>query len=510
MDASSEQLNVRFPKPALVPSSIVSTPTIHAGRTPESTQAVLDCLKDNHQRFHILGFHNHASHHLLAIYAMGASAEVIRGAYDTHIAYQRPAKDRVCAATVDEKNWKDHLGDEMYYQAYVSFFSQLLLSQQTKGLQTILEDYVFSTDANLVAGKNGVKPYMLGRFYSGFFHPLIHIAYGAEFGLPGLAAEGLAQAAVHSLDTEAIFTPEFFNVDSVDTLASRLSSLAVSTAGAMGLNTPSADVHALTILSRIEKDTDFAPENLKLPDLRNLGSVYSVVVSQADGKLLKYAEEWSKTVIPDRDVLKRKFEELVWMNTVIYGVGGWGGRALGGDEKGKFNGDFILMHGVTSVMMTASLLNTLSLNSTVLLLRAYFVFSLLAYTVRGRPALPIKDFYANTSLYPSPPGAQPAAAKDTIEPSTAPNPWLPIVQTTLVHPDEHLCKAQRSLMHFAVCYGGTELGAFAHSGLQGAEVLDGTLFARVAALTADRLGWMREGEGKRGWDFNGFSQVSKI
>ncbi|EKM48588.1 uncharacterized protein PHACADRAFT_266276 [Phanerochaete carnosa HHB-10118-sp] len=503
MDASSEQLNIRFPKPTIVSSSIAPIPTIDPGRTPETTQAVLDCLKDNHQRFHIFfndwGFHNHASHHLLAIYAMGASPEVIRGAYDTHIAYQRPSKDRVCAATIDGKNWKDHLGDELYYQAYVAFFSQLLLSQDTKGFPAILEDYVFSTDANFVAGKNGAKPQMLGRFYSSLFHTLIHIAYGAEFGLPGLSAEGLAKCAVQSLDIEDVFAPEFFDVGSVDALASRLSSKA-----------PSADVHALTILSRIEKDTDFAPDNFTFPDRRNLGSVYGVILSQADGKLSKYCDEWSKTVIPDRDVLKRKFEELVWMNTVVYGVGGWEGRALGEDSKGKFNADILLMHSVTSALMIASLLNTLGLDSAVLLLRAYFTFSILGYTARGRPALPVKEFYANTSPYPSPPDAPLTAAKDTIEPSTAPNPWLPIVQTTLVHPDEHLCKMQRALMHFAGCYGDTDPGALAHSGLQGAEVLDGTLFARVAVLTADRLRWMREGEEKQGWDHSGFAEGYKL
>jgi len=34
--------------------------------------------------------------------------------------------------------------------------------------------------------------------------------------------------------------------------------------------------------------------------------------------------------------------------------------------------------------------------------------------------------------------------------------------------------------------------------------LDGTLFLRVAMLTAHRLGWMREGESEQGWDTEGF------
>ena len=74
-----------------------------------------------------------------------------------------------------------------YYQSYVSFLSDLLLSSS---IQTVLEDYVMSKDANVVPGKDGKNPLMLSRFLSGFLHPLIHAGYGAEFGLPGLVAEG--------------------------------------------------------------------------------------------------------------------------------------------------------------------------------------------------------------------------------------------------------------------------------------------------------------------------------
>ena len=41
-------------------------------------------------------------------------------------------------------------------------------------------------------------------------------------------------------------------------------------------------------------------------------------------------------------------------------------------------------------------------------------------------------------------------------------------------------------------------------GVAGAEDLDGSLFLRVARLTADRLQWMREGEEREQFDFDGF------
>ncbi|GJE99831.1 hypothetical protein PsYK624_161040 [Phanerochaete sordida] len=516
MDASSEQLNLRFPTPSSPPVSIVPHPAVHPGFTHESTKAVLDCLKDNHKRFHIFfnerGFHNHCSHHLLAIYAMGASPEVIRAAYETHVAYQRPAfpstetteaKDSVI---ITESNWKDYLGDERYYQAYVAFFSRLLLSGMDNALQSVMHDYVFSTNANLVPGKSGKKPLMLSRFHTAVLHPLIHAGYGAEFGLPGLAAEGLAQTAIHGTDAPAIFTHEFFGASSSSTsgLVSMLSSLSV-------FGTPGAkpgvqqDVHALSILARASKEAAFEPQNLGLPLPREqLAQCIDLVVERGGPKLLEYIDEWAKTVVPDASVLKKKFEEIIWMNTVIYAVAGWGGRKKCDDETHRFNGDFFYMHLVTSALMMAPLLNSVSANNAVLLLRTYFIFSLVLYLGRGRPALPVGSFYASAAPYPSVPGPAAPTAKATLEPSATPNPWLPIVQSTLVHPNEHLCKAQRALMHFAQCLGGVEAGAFAECGLEGAEHLDGTLFARAAALTADRLGWMREGEEQRAWDFNGF------
>lgn len=74
-----------------------------------------------------------------------------------------------------------------------------------------------------------------------------------------------------------------------------------------------------------------------------------------------------------------------------------------------------------------------------------------------------------------------------------------------MHPDEHLCKLQRTLAQYSVLYGTTEAGAWKKEGvdLDGVEVLDGTLFARVAGLTMGRLGWLREGGQKGEWDFDG-------
>jgi hypothetical protein len=72
-----------------------------------------------------------------------------------------------------------------YYDAYLSFFSAELAA---KGPTAILEDYVFSEAVNYPEGD--VKPVMLVRLLDGLIHPLIHVGYGYEFGVPGMIVEG--------------------------------------------------------------------------------------------------------------------------------------------------------------------------------------------------------------------------------------------------------------------------------------------------------------------------------
>ncbi|EKM51237.1 uncharacterized protein PHACADRAFT_263270 [Phanerochaete carnosa HHB-10118-sp] len=539
MDATPDELASRFPWPTPPHPAVVPAPIRHAGWSSESTEAVLTDLKENHQRWHIFfnekHFHNHAAHHLLAIYALGAPASLLNAAYHTHVVYQKPAfpppetdearkaREAVAKVVIDDTNWKDYLGDDRYYQAYVSFFSSKLLDKAAgkNAIQRVLEDYVFSVDANLTPGKsaNGQKPLVLARFLGGFLHPLIHAGYGAEFGLPGLIAEGISEAAVQTNEADALFTPELFGAATGATgLASRIASLAFSSAA------PSSEVHALGILARVAKDPAFAPHNVGLPvppdaDEKSVDRVVRV----GGTNLVEYLTSWFGTVNEDAATLRAKFEEVVWMNTVVYGVGGWAGRELGEDENKEFNGDFFLMHLVTSALLTSSLLNILTPKSAALLLKTYFAFSVVLYVARGRPSLPIDAFYAHTTAHPHPSGPMPTPDKDTLPPDEqrvqlTPSSWLAIVQTTLGHPNEHLCKAQRALYHFAEWLGGTRAHAFAGlsssdlssidsgagGGLTGAEVLDGTLFLRAAGLTAGRLGWMREGEKGRGWDAKGF------
>ncbi|KAI0337856.1 hypothetical protein BDW22DRAFT_1464375 [Trametopsis cervina] len=510
MEATADQLAALFPSPHS-PIGPVPVPKLQAGHTHQSTQTVLDLLKDNHKKWHIYfndrGFHNHASHHLLAIYAMGANSQLLEAAYGTHVAYQRPAfpppEAKAISAVIDDSNWKDFLGDERYYQAYVTFISTKLIEER-QDVQHIFEKYVFSKDANIVPGAGAKPPMMLSRFLAGLLHPLIHAGYGAEFSLPGLVSEGIAQAATHTPEAIDILPAKLFESDGLGNLTAKLASASISS------GSKQFAPHALSILGRVSKDPAFNPKALGLPVPRDHPEqLTDLVVRVAGAELASYIEEWAQDLSGEVGpaVLKAKCEELAWLNTVVFGVGGWAGRAQSTDANKEFNADFLLMHLVTSSLLLPSLVNTLTPSSASLLLRAYFSISIIVYIARGRPLLPISAFYAGTTPTPSAPGPAPQSTANTLPPQNSPNPWAQIVQTTLVHPNEHLCKLQRALLHFAEQYGGTAPSRFADAeALPGAQELDGTLFVRVAKLTADRLGWMREGQPSREWDFVGFYQ----
>lgn len=124
--------------------------------------------------------------------------------------------------------------------------------------------------------------------------------------------------------------------------------------------------------------------------------------------------------------------------------------------------------------------------------------------------MPLEEFYAATNNRLTAPPAVPAPPDAKRKPLGAPGgPWERIVANAVAHPEEHLPKAVRSLAVFATRWGGRPSGYFAgggEDGLEGREVLDGTLFVRAASLALDRLGWAHEAGKELGeWDFEGYA-----
>lgn len=178
---------------------------------------------------------------------------------------------------------------------------------------------------------------------------------------------------------------------------------------------------------------------------------------------------------------------------------------------------------VTSALFLPILAVHLSPTSQALLLRTYFTVSLSWWIINGRPTPDIpafmsaEDSTSNNQSHPTPssgphPPPHPHALSSASSIATNPNPWLYMVQQASVHPDDHFPKILRALAHFALLYGQRKAGQadFAHTELKGAEMLDGTLFLRAAALTARRLEDIEGDEHLAFWDRLGFSDSADV
>ncbi|GLB42754.1 putative protein of unknown function (DUF4243) [Lyophyllum shimeji] len=485
-----------FPVPSSPASPLIPRPW--PGISPESTAALREVLQDNHTRWHIffndIGS-NHSSHRAIANWALGASDDVIKAGYEYDCAHQRTALDAPEAITA--RNFKDHLEDGQYYRGYLAFFTGVI---RQHGVAAVVEQYVFSKEANIDSDPAAtMQPHFLSRFLGSLVHPMIHVGYGLEFGLPGMVAEGLAEAAVHAGPTSACIPDDFLNYR-LEEAEKRTKDGATD---CVKLKREAGDgAHVFTVLARILND----PALGTLQKFGNGGSVmYASTMKEHGAALIQHMADWRVDATDPRDV-QRKIEELSWMNTLIYGVGGW--------SKAKpFNADFFHMHLVTSSIFLASYAAYLTPSSQAQLLRGYLLGSLTWWVSRGRPNLDIKGFYEATSPHPTSVGPPPSPSKGALLPSdpdkaATPNAWLPIVENAVVHPDDHVPKIQRALSHYSALYGSREAGQpdFNATELPGADKLDGSLFIRVAGLTASRMGRVREGEepGPKGWDRSGF------
>ncbi|KAF8966045.1 hypothetical protein BDZ97DRAFT_1658223 [Flammula alnicola] len=456
-------------------------PRSKPGVSPASTTALQAILTDNHKRWHVFfnfqGFHNHTAHTALTLWCLGADASVLKGSYEDHSKYQRPAFPS--PNNISSQTWKDHLGDDNYYHAYLEFFKAEL---KEKSFDVILEEYVFAPSANFATGLQK-QPEMLNRFFDGLLHPIIHTGFGVEFTLPGTFAEGLAQTAVHGGDSSRVIPSSWF-IPLTD-------------------KEPKQDIHAFSILARILADPSLG--TFKEPDPSQQRFYLDVMENYGD-TIVKYVDQWTLD-----GELAKKVQELQWTNVLLYAVGG-------SEANGPFNADFFLMHLVTSSLFLSGIFAELKRPSQVELLRGYFAICLSWYIGRGRPTLDIARFFNNPDTYhPSAPGPQPTP-HEGVNPSPSspaaitPNPWFPIMQSTLVHPDDHLPKLQRALSEYSTHFGLTPAGTFKDTELKDAGLVDGTLFLRAAGLSISRLGWVREGQPplEGSWDRRGFFTSAQL
>jgi hypothetical protein len=172
------------------------------GLTSESAKTTTELLQVNHEKHHIFfnksGFHNHIAHHLLTLFALNATPSEIQHGYDTNVSYQRPPeplKDSIVDDMHQPDRFKTYLGKEKYYHDFLVYFQKEI---DAKSWQEVLNEYVFARDER--------ADDMLARMYAGFLHPIIHLGFGIEFQQPAIIAEALAQACVHDVWMQPLFS----------------------------------------------------------------------------------------------------------------------------------------------------------------------------------------------------------------------------------------------------------------------------------------------------------------
>ncbi|KAJ5949017.1 hypothetical protein N7454_002324 [Penicillium verhagenii] len=154
-----------------------------------TSKVLQEDMESHHVFFNDEGFHNHIVHGVLTLYALGASSDNIVAHYERNKSYQRPAYpiDKDIVQTMhDSVNFQSYLGKAKQYSNFLSFFQTAI---DTKGVDLVLEEYVFAGDDRAET--------MLCRLLGGLVHPLIHLGFGLEFNQPAIVAQALAQAAVH-------------------------------------------------------------------------------------------------------------------------------------------------------------------------------------------------------------------------------------------------------------------------------------------------------------------------
>lgn len=346
---------------------------------------------------------------------------------------------------------------------------------------------------------------------------------------------GLAWTAVHKAEQTELVPPSFFSKPAgPGILAGLTSRLSISLATPASLEEKRPN---FAFLRRIRDHPKFTEASLGHPLEEDK---YDAIVTKEGDTLTKmvneWADEWLEDTHSNADVekrLERMVEEVVWSNVIWFGVGGWHAR---GDTGRTYNADFFMCvlfflhaisilkpvnsaHLVTSAIFLLTVVlrsekalhPAVPLSSRLTLLKAYLATCAGWYISRGNAAVPIKDFYYATNDRLTALPAVPVPPDASRKPLSAEGgPWQRIITNAVAHPDEHLCKAVRSLSTFATRWGGRPAGYYAgggKDGLEGREVLDGTLFVRAASLMLDRLGWAHEsGKSLGQWDRDGFHE----
>ncbi|KAG6995600.1 cytochrome P450 monooxygenase [Physcia stellaris] len=271
--------------------SVALTPgRTHAqGLAEKSASRASELLNLNHNLYHTRfngGFHNHITHHLLALWALGASPDELQDMWYFNKPYQAPIEQHETPICKD-LDLKDPvifdrcLGKDEYYADFMRFFENEV---GERGVPDVIKEYVLKGDARA----NDI----FCRMYTDLVHPIIHLGYAIEFKQPSLVAEALAAACVHDDWPKDFLLP---------------------TEGFVQPDTPSKSL--LQIFDIIRHDPDFTSA---VKDTDPFNKVRDGLLKRVTGEqLAPYLSQFQ--VKPTLDDMQRKLTEM--MHTSAYMMG---------------------------------------------------------------------------------------------------------------------------------------------------------------------------------------------
>ncbi|KIV86432.1 hypothetical protein PV11_02044 [Exophiala sideris] len=316
----------------------------------ESSKIGSQLLQENHDRYHMFfnrsGFHNHIAHHLLTIYALGATPEEIQHGFDINKEYQRPqypVEKQNVQEMSDPTKFKNFLGKEQYFHDYEIFFRKEI---EEKGWETVLNEHVFAREDHAES--------MLVRMFAGFLHPLIHLGFGVEFKQPAIIVEALAQAAIHDG-----WTGKFLD------------------AAEKAARETSQSKSLVQLIHECRKDEKL----VNSPKSDDGNKLRDGVLVRAPDKMIALASQWR--VSPDE--LQQKTAEMI--NAAVY----FAAAAQRPDKQVKF--DFFYMHCVNCSIFFSAFMDEpwLSVENKCRLLEWKGRLDLAMYVSRGSPELLIDE-----------------------------------------------------------------------------------------------------------------------
>ncbi|KAF2198855.1 hypothetical protein GQ43DRAFT_442976 [Delitschia confertaspora ATCC 74209] len=327
------------------------------GISEESARTASQLLQENHERHHIFfnesGFHDHIVHHILTVFALGASPSTLKKQYKNNLSYQKPLKpadQSVVKEMHNPEGFKKYLGQGKRYHEFLVFFKE---EMETKGWHNVVNEYLFKGDER--------ADDMLVRLYAGFLHPLIHLGFGIEFTQPAIIAEALAQTAVHENWMGALFT-------GCEKVAKQ--------------NNTTGDKTIVQLLEEIRADKKLSTA----PRWEDGNKIREGILGRAAEEMYKYGSEFRVT----EERLEERTAEMI--NAAVL----FTASAQHPPHRQKF--DFYYMHCVNSSIFFPIFLRQpwLSPSSKIRLLEWKVRADLTLYASRRSPALLVKEL----STYP--------------------------------------------------------------------------------------------------------------